>query len=68
MLQKLDKQLIQVFKRSNEISLLKLNSQKEIPVFTFSGFHKHGPLIQNIKVYYLKNENIMYQIKYRYNI
>lgn len=40
MIRKPDKPLIQVVKRSNEISLLKLNSQKEeIPVFTFSGFH-----------------------------
>lgn len=42
MIRKPDKPLIQVVKRSNEISLLKLNYQKEIPVFTFSGFHKHG--------------------------
>ncbi|CAI6373263.1 unnamed protein product [Macrosiphum euphorbiae] len=49
MIRKPDKPLIQVVKRSNEISSLKLNSQKEIPVFTFSGFHKHGPLIQNIQ-------------------
>ncbi|KAL4101056.1 hypothetical protein QTP88_021077 [Uroleucon formosanum] len=49
MIWKPDNPLIQVVKRSNEISLLIINCQKEIPMFTFSGVHKHGPLIQNIQ-------------------